>query len=196
MTEQDELRVAEYCASGRYDRAYTVLVDAHSETLLRLVLRMGLTWADAQDAVQEAYINIWKSLPKFRGESKYSTWMYRIAVREALASLRKTKKLQHGTVPVDADLHLPTEDSSEVYFQADEALALLHQAQAQLPEKQRLVFQLRYFDERSYSEIAQITGTSEGGLKANYHHAVHKIRNWIQTVKPHTPIHLLEEDEP
>jgi RNA polymerase sigma-70 factor (ECF subfamily) len=91
----------------------------------------------------------------------------------------------------DAPEAVATSASNDVYFQADEALALLQRAQAQLPEKQRLVFQLRYFDEMPYSEIAAITGTSEGGLKANYHHAVQKIRAMVQTIKPNPADDLL-----
>ena len=96
----------------------------------------------------------------------------------------------------DAPEAVATSASNDVYFQADEALALLHRAQAQLPEKQRLVFQLRYFDEMPYSEIAAITGTSEGGLKANYHHAVQKIRALVQTVKPNPTDDLLTAENP
>jgi RNA polymerase sigma-70 factor (ECF subfamily) len=153
---------------------------------------MGLDSDDAQDVLQDAFINIWRALPHFRGDAKFSTWTYRIVTNEALAALRKQQKRRLWTVRAsDAPEAVATSASNDVYFQADEALALLQRAQAQLPEKQRLVFQLRYFDEMPYSEIAAITGTSEGGLKANYHHAVQKIRAMVQTIKPNPADDLL-----
>jgi RNA polymerase sigma-70 factor, ECF subfamily len=192
MTDREENEVAALCSDRRYEAAYALLVRAQTPSLFRLAVRMGLDSDDAQDVLQDAFINIWRALPQFRGEAKFSTWTYRIVANEALAALRQQQKRRLWTVRAsDAPEAAATSVSDDVYFQADDALALLHRAQAQLPEKQRLVFQLRYFDELPYSEIATITGTSEGGLKANYHHAVQKIRALVQTVKPNPADDLL-----
>ncbi len=192
MTDREENEVAALCSDRRYEAAYALLVRAQTPSLFRLAVRMGLDSDDAQDVLQDAFINIWRALPQFRGEAKFSTWTYRIVANEALAALRQQQKRRQWTVrATDAPEAAATSVSDDVYFQADDALALLHRAQAQLPEKQRLVFQLRYFDELPYSEIATITGTSEGGLKANYHHAVQKIRALVQTVKPNPADDLL-----
>lgn len=192
MTEREENEIAVLCSERRYEAAYALLVRAQTAPLLRLAVRMGLDSNDAQDVLQDAFINIWRALPKFRGDAKFATWTYRIVANEALAALRKQQKRRQWTVRAsDAPEAAATSVSDDVYFQADDALTLLNWAQAQLPEKQRLVFQLRYFDELPYSEIAAITGTSEGGLKANYHHAVQKIRALVQTVKPNPADDLL-----
>jgi RNA polymerase sigma-70 factor (ECF subfamily) len=192
MTEREENDIAVLCSERRYEAAYALLVRAQTAPLLRLAVRMGLDFNDAQDVLQDAFINIWRALPQFRGDAKFATWTYRIVANEALAALRKQQKRRQWTVRAsDAPEAAATSVSDDVYFQADDALALLNWAQAQLPEKQRLVFQLRYFDELPYSEIAAITGTSEGGLKANYHHAVQKIRALVQTVKPNPADDLL-----
>ncbi len=192
MTEREENDIAVLCSERRYEAAYALLVRAQTAPLLRLAVRMGLDSNDAQDVLQDAFINIWRALPKFRGDAKFATWTYRIVANEALAALRKQQKRRQWTVRAsDAPEAAATSVSDDVYFQADDALTLLNWAQAQLPEKQRLVFQLRYFDELPYSEIAAITGTSEGGLKANYHHAVQKIRALVQTVKPNPADDLL-----
>jgi RNA polymerase sigma-70 factor (ECF subfamily) len=192
MTDREENEVKALCSDRRYEAAFALLVRAQTAPLFRLAVRMGLDSDDAQDVLQEAFINIWRALPNFRCDSKFSTWTYRIVANEALAALRKQQKKRLWTVRAsDAPEAIATSASNDVYFQADDALVLLHRAQAQLPEKQRLVFQLRYFDEMPYSEIAAITGTSEGGLKANYHHAVQKIRALVQTVKPNPTDDLL-----
>ncbi|MEY4865605.1 MAG: hypothetical protein RLZZ114_1034 [Bacteroidota bacterium] len=192
MTDREENDVAALCSDRRYEAAYALLVRAQTAPLFRLAVRMGLDSDDAQDVLQDAFISIWRALPHFRGDAKFSTWTYRIVANEALAALRKQQKRRLWTVRAsDAPEAVATSASNDVYFQADEALTLLHRAQAQLPEKQRLVFQLRYFDEMPYSEIAAITGTSEGGLKANYHHAVQKIRAMVQTIKPNPADDLL-----
>ena len=192
MTDREENEVAALCSDRRYEAAYALLVRSQTPPLLRLAVRMGLDSDDAQDVLQDAFINIWRALPQFRGDAKFSTWTYRIVANEALAALRKQQKRRLWTVRAsEAPEAVATSASDDVYFQADDALALLHRAQAQLPEKQRLVFQLRYFEELPYSEIATITGTSEGGLKANYHHAVQKIRALVQTVKPNPADDLL-----
>lgn len=149
---------------------FTDLVERHTDQWYRVALRIVLDHDAAQDAVQEACIKMWTHWASYRGEAQRSTWAYRFVVNEALNIQRRSRSKSS----VDPSELAGVPDSP--YFAADAALAALYGAVAQLPEQQRLVFQLRYFDELPYAEIAQILGTSTGGLKANYHHAVAKIK--------------------
>ena len=170
MLETHEIAIHKAWSAKAYDQAFSLLATQHASDFYRTAVRIVLDHAQAQDVVQEASIKIWKGLPAFQGRSKFSTWAYRIVVNEALASLRKSNR-QHVALE---DLQIGQPDSP--YFEADEILKTLYQALSMLPEKQRLTFQLRYFDEKPYTEISEILGTSVGGLKANYHHAVERIK--------------------
>jgi RNA polymerase sigma-70 factor (ECF subfamily) len=154
-------------------REFTELVQRHTGQWYRVALRIVLDHGTAQDAVQEACVKMWSNWSRFRGEAQRSTWSHRIVVNEALSARRRAAA--RSTVDPEALEGIP--DSP--YFEADAALKALYAAVAQLPEQQRLVFQFRYFDELPYAEIAGILGTSEGGLKANYHHAVAKIKKFM-----------------
>lgn len=149
---------------------FTDLVQRHTELWYRVALRIVLDHTSAQDAVQEACIKIWSNWSTYRGEAQRSTWAYRFVVNEALSS--KRRQLPQQTVALSELAGVP--DSP--FFEADSVLTALYRAVDQLPEQQKLVFQLRYFDELPYAEISQILGTSQSGLKANYHHAVAKIK--------------------
>ncbi len=151
-------------------QAFNHLVDQLQGPLLRVIIRFIGDEDESLDVLQETFIKIWKNLPKFKGQSKWSTWAYRIATNEALMHLRKYKKWNTTS---DPEVTSKLETSS--FFDGDEAVKALYLSLDTLPAKQRLVFQMRYFDELPYSEISEITGTSEGALKASYHHAVKKI---------------------
>ena len=151
-------------------RDLTDLVQRHTAQWYRVALRIVLDHGTAQDVVQDACVKMWSHWTSFRGEAQRSTWAHRIVVNEALSARRRSAV--RSTVDPEVLEGIP----ESPYFEADAALKALYAAVAQLPEQQRLVFQLRYFDELPYAEIAQILGTSEGGLKANYHHAVAKIK--------------------
>lgn len=167
---------------------FNLLVDIQQEALLRVIIRLVGDSDDALDVLQESYIKIWKNLKKFKGQSKWSTWTYRIATNEALMHLRKNKKMQTTSDPVVTE-----QLTASSFFDGDLALKALYAALDTLPAKQRLVFQMRYFDELPYSEIAQITETSEGALKASYHHAVKKIQSEVVHFKPETETSIKEE---
>lgn len=152
---------------------FTELVQRHAALWYRVALRVVLDHAAAQDVVQDACVKIWGAWGSFRGTSARSTWAYRVVLNEALTAKRRARP----TETLDASKHAGIPDSP--YFEADAALTALYQAVASLPERQRLVFQLRYFDELPYADIASVLGTSEGGLKANYHHAVAKIKKQL-----------------
>lgn len=172
----------------KYEKAFEALVDLQQEQLLRLILRMVGNQDDAMDVLQETFIKIWKNLKNFKGDSKWSTWTYRIASNEALMHLRKVKKMSTTSDPAIAN---QLESSS--YFDGDAAIRALYHALDTLPAKQRLVFQMKYFDDLPYAEIASITGTSEGALKASYHHAVKKIEKEVSAFKPSTEKSIIKE---
>ncbi len=149
---------------------FTQLVQRHADLWYRVALRIVLDHGSAQDCVQDASIKIWSNWSSFRGDAQRSTWAYRFVVNEALSAKRRSRPV----ATADPAELAAVPDSP--YFEADAVLTALYAAVAQLPEQQRLVFQFRYFDELPYADIAQILGTSQGGLKANYHHAVAKIK--------------------
>ena len=132
---------------------------------------------DADDVVQNTFIKAWKALPNFRGDSQLYTWLYRIATNEALSFLKKKKKhLFQSIDSVSFQLESKVDSS---YFTGTEIEKKLQKAILTLPTKQRLVFNMKYFDELKYHEISEILGTSVGALKANYHHAKQKIEKYL-----------------
>ena len=134
---------------------------------------------DADDLVQEVFVKIWKHIDNFREDAQLYTWIYRIATNECLNFLRKKKN--KFFLPInDVQNELSQKLDSSSYIDGDEIQIRLQKALLKLPDKQRLVFNMKYFDEMKYDEISEITGTSVGSLKANYHHAVKKIEEFIK----------------
>lgn len=158
--------------------AFAALVNQYGQQLYWVIRRMVLDHEDANDVLQNTFLKAWANLGDFRGKSKLLTWLYRIAVNESLDFLRKKKT----AVCVGADD--PTDVAStliaETYFDGDMTQAKLQEAIAQLPDVQRQVFVLRYFDEMKYSQMSKLLGTSEGALKASYHIAVRKITDFFK----------------
>ncbi len=157
--------------------AFELIVNTFSERLYWHIRRMVTYHEDADDVLQNTFIKIWKNLGSFRGDAKLYTWLYRIATNEALDHLRKSNKLK----VVDGDMEAGNISglSGDIYFDGESAEARLHLAIASLPEKQRLVFNLKYFEDMKYEEVAEVTQTSVGALKASYHLAVKKIREFL-----------------
>jgi RNA polymerase sigma-70 factor (ECF subfamily) len=133
---------------------------------------------DADDALQNTFLNAWKNIGEFRNESSLYTWLYAIATNESLAIINKRKR--NAAVSLD-DIGSYLADSIEgsTWFDGDEAQVKLQNAILKLPDKQRIVFNLKYFDEMTYEDMSKILKTSEGALKASYHHAVKKIENFL-----------------
>lgn len=154
---------------------FNVLTRAYQERVYWVVRRMVIVHQDADDLVQEVFMKVWGSLDQFKGDSKIYTWVYRIAVNEALSHLRK-KKRRFFIPIVDVEKELAHHVDDTIYFDGDEAALKLQRALLTLPEKQRLVFNLKYFEEMKYKDMSIVLGVSEGGLKAQYHHAVSKIK--------------------
>ncbi len=159
-------------------KGFEAMVNQYSEKLYWQIRRMVLIHEDADDVLQNTFLKAWSSLKTFHGDSKIYTWLSRIAINEALDFLRKQKNKQ--TISTDDEIGIANRLMADDYFDGDETEAQLQEAIAQLPEVQKTVFTLRYYEEMKYSDISKIMGTSEGGLKASYHIAVKKITEFFK----------------
>lgn len=144
-----------------------------------MVRKMVIDHDDANDVTQEVFVKVWFHLEDFRGEAGLFTWIYRIATNECLGFLKKKKR--RFFLPIgDVEGELSAKVSSGLHFNGDEIQQKLQLAILKLPEKQRLVFNMKYFEEVTYEQMSEILGTSVGALKASYHHAVQKIQTDLQ----------------
>ena len=154
------------------------VVQQYSEPLYWKIRRMVLSHDDANDVLQNVFLKAWTNMGEFKNKSRMSTWLYRIAVNETLDFLRKKKRMDSFCGSDDASV--ANQLLADEYFDGDETQVQLQEAIAQLPEVQRMVFNLRYFDEMKYSEMSRLLDTSEGALKASYHLAVKKITEFFK----------------
>lgn len=161
----------------RHD-AFGEVVRAYSEQLYWQIRRMVFSHEDANDLLQNTFMKAWDNLDCFRGEAKLSTWLYRIAINECLNFLNRQRAEKQLSID-DADAALINRLESDPYFDGNETQKMLQKAIMTLPEKQRIVFNLKYFQEMKYEDISDILGTSVGALKASYHHAVKKIEDFF-----------------
>jgi len=176
MTDSEIISLYE---DGRHEEAFNGIVDTYTERLYWHVRRFLCSHEDTNDLLQDIFIKIWTALSTFRGDSRLYTWLYRIATNEVLNHLRKQKI--KAMISLDsAGSILERKIDEDVYFNGDEMQRELHKAIQRLPEKQRIVFNLRYFDEMKYEDISEITGTSVGALKASYHHAYGKVKGDLE----------------
>jgi len=153
---------------------FNLLVRKYQHKVYWHIQKMVIDHDDADDLVQEVFIKVWKNLDKFREDAQLYTWVYRIATNECLNFLRKKKN--KFFMPIhDVQNELTQKIDSSPYIDGDAIQLKLQKALLTLPDKQRLVFNMKYFDEMKYEDIAKITETTVGSLKANYHHAVKKI---------------------
>ena len=163
----------------RQKEAFSRIVAQYSEQLYWQIRRMVLFHDDANDLLQNTFIKAWINIDYFRAEAKLSTWLYRIAMNECLTFLNKQRAA--STVSIDdAESETIEKLEGDSYFSEDKAQRLLQRALLTLPEKQRMVFNLKYYQEMNYEEMSEIFGTSVGALKASYHHAVKKIENFFK----------------
>jgi len=161
------------------EKAFRIIVDRYGSKLYWHIRRLVIIHDDADDALQNTFVNAWKNLGAFRNESSIFTWLWSIATNEALTLIRKREK-NRGVSLDDLDSIFANSIEGSTYFDGEEASVKLQNAILRLPEKQRIVFNMKYFDDMSYGEMSEILGTSEGALKASYHHAVKKIEHYIQ----------------
>jgi RNA polymerase sigma-70 factor (ECF subfamily) len=163
-------------------KAFEVLIDLYKERLYWHIRRIVLNHDDTDDVLQNTFIKIFRSIDGFKGDSKLFSWIYRIGTNEALTFIKvKSKKLGLGMDEVQERMVNNLE--ADVYFEGDEIQMKLQKALARLPEKQKLVFTMKYFEEMKYDEISAILDTSVGGLKASYHLAVKKIESYLKDEK-------------
>lgn len=160
------------------NKAFAELVNRYSEQLYWKIRGIVLDHEDANDVLQNTFLKAWRNISEFHGNSKIFTWLYRIAINESLDFLRRKKN--HNLRSVDGNMSIAHSLMADEYFDGDKSAALLQEAIATLPDVQRLVFNLRYFDEMKYSEMSKLLDTSEGALKASYHIAVQKISNYVK----------------
>jgi len=160
------------------EKAFTMLIRKYQEKLYWHIRRLVVNHEDASDVVQNMFIKVWNALDKFREDSLLYTWLYRIATNESLTFLEQKKK--KIAVPMDHNgVDLSESIKADQYFDSQKLEWKLQLAIQRLPEKQRIVFNLRYYDEMPYETMSKILDTSEGALKASYHHAVKKIEDFI-----------------
>ena len=158
------------------EAGFKILIKEYQQPLYWHIRKIVFDHEDADDVLQNTYIKVFKNIKNFRGESKLFSWMYRIATNEALTFIKqKSRKL--GLSLNEFNEKQVNQLEADVYFEGDAIAVKLQLAVANLPEKQRLVFNLKYYEELKYDEISEILETSVGALKASYHHAVKKIKN-------------------
>ena len=160
------------------EKAFTQIVKKYQERLYWHIRRLVVGHDNANDVLQNVFIRVWKGLENFREDSQLYTWLYRIATNESLSFLDQLKKKSSVSLS-DVESGLSNKVMAEEHFDASRMEWKLQLAIQQLPEKQRVVFTLRYYDEMPYEEMSQVLETSEGALKASYHHAVKKIEEYI-----------------
>lgn len=160
------------------EQGYKLIFEYYKEELYGYIRKIVITHENADDVLQNTLIKVFQNIAGFRGESSLKSWVYSIAHRESLQLLRKNKR-QATTRSEEIDER--PELYSDPYFKGERAHWLLLEAVAALPERQKQVFELKYFEDLKYSEIAEILELSEGGLKSSYHHAVKKIKEFIQS---------------
>lgn len=160
-------------------KAFEVLIDTYKQRLYWHIRRIVLNHDDADDVLQNTFIKVYRSIDGFKGDSKLYSWMYRIATNEALSFL-KIKSKKQGITSEEVQNQLLDSLQADVYFEGDQIQLKLQRAIASLPEKQKLVFNMKYFQELKYEEISEILDTSVGGLKASYHLAAKKIEAFLK----------------
>lgn len=158
--------------------AFSVIVNRYSQQIYWHIRRMVLSHEDTDDLVQNTFIKAWTNIDKFRGDSQISTWLYRIAINETLNFLNKNR---NNTVSINSpEGAIADQLESDPFFNGERADVLFSEAVSRLPEKQRLAFNMKYFENMKYEEMSEILGTSVGALKASYHIAVKKIEDYLE----------------
>lgn len=159
--------------------AFTQVIAHYSEPLYWQIRRMVIDHDDTNDLLQNTFLKAWTNIDNFRGDAKLSTWLYKIAINESITFINKEKA--KNNVSLNDESFLIDNLQADDWFDGDDIKLRLQKAINQLPEKQRLVFNMRYFDEMKYEEMSDILGTSVGALKASYHHALKKIEQFFSS---------------
>lgn len=179
--EEDPALIERLRDPSTAERAFSDVMKTYGEPLYWQIRRMVNNHDDTNDLLQSTFIKAWQNLDQFKGQAKLSTWLYKIAINESLTHLAKERRRQN--VPLDKETeYLINQIEADEYVDGDLLAQKLRKAIAMLPEKQRLVFNMRYYDEMKYEQISEILGTSVGALKASYHLAVKKIESYFENL--------------
>jgi RNA polymerase sigma-70 factor (ECF subfamily) len=170
--------ILDLCRSSHTrERGFRILLSQYRERIYWHIRRILYDHEEANDVTQEVFVKVWKYLDDFRGDSKLFSWIYRIATNESLNHLKKLQR--KNNIPYDQVAFLLESRIDNTQIDGDEIERKLHKAVLQLPEKQRLVFNMKYFDDLKYREIAEILDITEGSLKASFHYAVKKVEDYL-----------------
>ncbi len=180
MQGNDKELLLQFHQADTKDRAFTAIIKKYQEKLYWHIRRLVVAHDDANDVLQNVFIKVWNGLASFREDSQLYTWLYRIATNESLSFLDQQKRRSTVSMDEEGSEALTNQIKADSNFDARKLEWRLQLAIQQLPEKQRIVFNLRYFDEMPYQEMSRVLDTSEGALKASYHHAAKKIEEFIK----------------
>jgi RNA polymerase sigma-70 factor (ECF subfamily) len=172
-------KILDHILNKDWEQAFKLLVKDYHQRVYWQIRRMVLIHEDADDIAQNVFIKIYQNLNSFKNESKLSTWIFRITYNETINFIHKNAKEQNVSFE-DYSMNIADDLSTDEYYTGDEIELKLQKAIASLPEKQRVVFMMKYYDEMKYEQISEILGTSVGALKASYHHAVTKIKEFLE----------------
>ncbi|MGV6828140.1 MAG: RNA polymerase sigma factor [Flavobacteriales bacterium] len=178
MTNEKDF-IKQLQSSHHKEEAFRELVKKNKERLYWHIRKIVINHEDANDVIQNTFIKVFKNINTFKGDCKIYTWMYRIATNEAITFLNKKAK-KHNTSIEGATQNAINNLQTDVYFKGDEIQLKLQKAISTLPKQQQLVFNMKYFDDHTFKDLSGILETSEGGLKANYHLAVKKIKHYLE----------------
>lgn len=160
------------------ERGFRLLMETHQERLYWQIRRLLNDHEDANDVLQNALVKVFRNIAQFEGKSGLYTWLYRIVTNEAITFLNQRKRRSAASLD-DADINLANRLKADSFFDGDEAQIRLQQALETLPDRQKEVFNLRYYEEMSYEEMSKLLNTSVGSLKASFHHAVKKVEQFF-----------------
>lgn len=178
MAVDDAIILSQFLDEKTRGNAFKLLLDKYQQKIYWHVRRLVIDHDDADDLVQDTFIKVWKNLDKFRSDAQLYTWIYRIATNECITFLNRKKSRGDASLD-DVSSELMENLRSSEYFDGDKLQRKLQQAILTLPEKQRIIFNMKYFDDMKYDEISEVTGTSVGALKASYHIASKKIETFL-----------------
>jgi RNA polymerase sigma factor (sigma-70 family) len=175
---EDEEILRKFQDEKTRNEAFNLLLNKYQQKIYWHIRRMVIDHDDADDLSQDVFVKVWKNLPGFRSDAQLYTWMYRIATNECITFINKKKQKNNISLD-DVAYELADTLADSSYFNGDQAQKKLQQALLTLPEKQKLVFNMKYYEDMKYEEISQVLGTSVGALKASFHLAVKKIESFL-----------------
>ena len=178
--QHEKVFIEELLHPKTQNKAFQVLLQQYQKPLYHHIRTIVLNHDDADDVLQNTFVKVFRYLKTFKGDSKLFSWMYRIATNEAITFLSQKAK-KHNTTSEALQTNIINNLAADVYFDGKDIQLKLQKAIMLLPEKQQLVFKMKYFQEMKYEEISEVLGTTVGGLKSSYHHAVKKIEEYMNT---------------